>query len=210
MLTAAQIGAFSLNISFVLYLVVYLPQIIHNRKEKYIQDLSIMMHINLYFGYFFDLFYGFAHALPWQYKTVSIVGLSLLMLQNLQLMHYAWFKSKQTLYITLAILLISLMVFGYVLSGPKLTATTIDVLGYISRLCFISYLLPQLLKNHRLQSAYAISPIFVLLNLILAVLDLISSWCLHWGWPNQLGAPITLMMMLILWRQVRGVVCYPV
>ena len=204
MITAAQIGAWSLNISFVLYLIVYVPQVIHNHKAKHLQDLSLMMHFNLYIGYFLDLLYGVSMNLQWQYKTVSVVGLSLLILQHLQLTRYAWQQHNNfRVYVNCLILLVSIIILSYffLYMSPIASQTVIAMIGYTSRVCFISYIIPQLIKNHRLKSAQSISQMFVILNLILATLDLLSSWCLHWGWPNQLGAPIMIILTFILWRQ---------
>jgi hypothetical protein len=74
------IGSISLNISFILYLILYPSQIIHNQKS-----LNLSLHLLLYSLYLFDLCYSFSNQLPWQYKTVSIIGLLLVSIQQTQL-----------------------------------------------------------------------------------------------------------------------------
>src|SRR3990167_2545698 len=79
------IGQISLNISLVLYLTNYIPQLFHNHKGVHLSGLSIYFHTILFFSCFMDLFYGFGMHLPWQYKTVSISWLCYLYFQHRQI-----------------------------------------------------------------------------------------------------------------------------
>ena len=199
-----MLGAITLNSSFILYLCVYLPQIIHNRTASHLVNLSASMHTILYIGYLLDVFYGFSQQLPWQYKTVSIVGLGLLVIQHLQITQHLEQQKKH--------LLVSINVFGVLATAAILlyffttmqatfSKETTLVIGYISRGCFLLYTLPQILKNHALKLANTISIRFVYLNLLVSILDMMSAWCLNWGWPNKLAAPFTVTLMLILLAQ---------
>ena len=202
-----HLGEMSLNISFLIYLIVYLPQITHNRKLNNIKDLSLGLHVLLYMGYLLDLFYGFAHNLPWQYKVVSSVGCVCLFTQQLQLIRYTFVvRNFNLLKTNLLFLFVPLGLIGYFFYNQPFdfSENFISALGYSSRFCFLTYLLPQLIKNYRLQTSNAISLSFISLNCLLSFLDLISSWCLHWGWPNQIGAPVMMLLMLILFRQQRS------
>lgn len=206
MITTAMVGVISLNISFLLYLLVYVPQIIHNRKPHHIANLSMGMHFILYSSYGLDLLYGFFSDLQWQYKTVSIVNLSVLTIQHLQLTyHYQTQKNWMSFYSSL--LLLSMAGIGIVyftsITHNELSEQTTQTLGYLSRIGFLIYALPQLLKNRALKSAQAISTPFIYLSLTLSLLDMISAWCLDWGWPNKLGAPLTITLMLIMLLQMK-------
>lgn len=200
-----SIGHLTLNVSFVLYLVVYIPQIIHNQKNANIAQLSVILHVLLFLSYLFDLLYGFASHLPWQYKTVSIVGLVLVTIQHIQLIKFFIAKELVSLVKTsIFLLIISVIVIYYffVMREGALTNNTILILGVGARICGLIYCLPQLIKNSITKSANALSSKYIHLNLILALLDTCSSWCLNWGWPNKLAAPITAIIMLVMLYQI--------
>ena len=200
------LGNTSLNISFLLYLILYIPQVLHNRQSTNIEQLSLVMHFLLLTSYCFDLMYGVASDFQWQYKTVSVVGLSLVMLQHLQLTHYFFSKKSFFLVTTnMVIIPVILLVIYYFLVPCQGTidAQAILIIGSISRLCSLFYCLPQLRKNKILKSTQAISIRFLYLNLTLAILDTISSWCLNWGWPNKLASPVTILIMTTMLIQIR-------
>lgn len=205
-MTTSLIGSISLNISFILYLILYIPQIIHNRKSTNIAQLSLNLHLLLYSSYFFDLCYGFSSHLPWQYKTVSIIGLSLVGIQHIQLMRF--FIINKHLFIAglsavfLVLNVIAIDYFFEMKHGLLATQTTL-LFGAIARLTGLVYCLPQIIKNITSKSANALSLHFLYLNLMLALLDTISSWCLNWGWPNKLAAPVNIVMMLIMITQIK-------
>ena len=198
------IGNVCLNTAFVLYLLVYLPQIIHNHQSNHIANLSLKMHFIFYSAYLLDLFYGFSCHLQWQYRIVSIIGVTLLTVQHLQITHHYWTNNKQKWFNLLFLLLagMSVLYFFTIAHSVYSDPTTLSI-GYVSRLGFLMYTLPQIAKNKRLQSTDANSIQFVYLNLTLSVLDLIAAWCLNWGWPNKLGSPIMVCLMVIMLMQTR-------
>lgn len=201
MLTTHTIGMVSLNISFVLYLLVYLPQILHNRQSKHIENLSISMHSMLYFGLLLDLLYGFSSGFQWQYKTVSIVSLVVMSIQHIQITRHFWLKA-QTFYVGLNILSLGLtlyfVVYFFTTMDHTMSKELTLMIGYTSRVCCLLYAIPQIIKNSHLKHANAISLPFIILNITLLLLDTISSWCLDWGWPNKISAPISLIFMTVL------------
>ncbi len=205
-MTAAMLGAMALNCTFIVYVGVYLPQILHNRAEDHIVNLSPSMHLLLYAGYLFDLLYGFSQGLPWQYKTVSVVGLTLMLVQHLQLTRSLIKRRKQRLvylyWLVLAGSMLAIVYFFTVIGGLLALKTSL-ALGYLSRLCFLLYTLPQIIKNNALKLANALSVSYLYLSLLLTVLDMIAAWCLHWGWPNKLGDPVSLLMLSILLWQMK-------
>lgn len=206
MITATLAGMISLNISFVLYLLVYLPQIIHNHKFSHLSSLSGGMHFILFSSYCLDLVYGFSSNLQWQYKTVSVVSLTLLVIQHLQITrHYHTQKKWLLCNFNLFFILIAgaVIVCFFTLNQIILSQQTSQIIGYISRAGFLIYTLPQIMKTRALKSASAISVKFIYLSVMLSMLDMISAWCLDWGWPNKLGSPLTMCLMFIMWLQIK-------
>jgi uncharacterized protein with PQ loop repeat len=196
-----MIGILTLNTSFTLHLLVYLPQVFHNRNIHNIKDLSFNMHLILFFCYFFDIFYGFSSQMQWQYKTVSIVGFSLLIIQYLQLIHFWENKNKQlTAKIHILILSASIWTVWYFFKNidAHISDETTLYVGCISKILFIISTLPQIIKNWRLKNSSAISIHFILLSITIAILDTITAWKLNWGWPNKATSPIIVVMMIML------------
>lgn len=199
------IGNVSLNVSSFFYLILLIPQVVHNQKSQNIAGLSLWLHLLLYVSYSSDLLYAFADAMPLQYKMVAIFGLILVMTQHLQLLK---FYIKQKYYVLTKLGLLFLMahcalsyyLFVLLSQGP-LNQKFVLVLGLMARGCEIIYCVPQIIKNEIYKSADAMSIHFIYLNILLAVLDTISAWCLNWEWPNKLVAPLSVIIMFIIYWQ---------
>lgn len=198
-ITSDIIGKISLNVSFFLYLMVYVPQILHNRQKKNLADLSIWLHVFLFSSYFFDLFYGFASHLPWQYKTVSIVGLCLVSIQHLQLTHLYWQQKNQRYWVGLSLVWLVYLVLtsAFFVFRPK-DALVVFLMGVAARGCGFVYCIPQIIKNRKTGASHAISVYYLYINLTLTFLDTLSAWLLNWGWPNRIASPLSMGLMLIM------------
>ncbi len=199
-----SLGFISLNISFFLYFFVFVPQIFHNRHTQHIANLSLTLHFLLFFTYLLDLFYGFAYSLQWQYKTVSCVCLFLIFIQHGQLVRFQFQHQQYKLVIaniSLFIISIFSLFYFFIFLHHTLSTTQTASIGYISRVSYVIYSTPQILKNFKLKSTNAINLTFIYLNIILTLLDTLSAWCLDWGWPNKLAAPVMTGMMLVLLLQ---------
>jgi uncharacterized protein with PQ loop repeat len=205
-LSTYEIGTLSMNLSFILYLLLYLPQVVHNRQSHHIEHLSIGLHVILYGSYGLDLLYGFAHHLQWQYKTVSIVGLVYLTLQHIQITMHMW-KMKNwagvTLNLTCLVLGAISILYFFTIHKSILSDISTQLIGFLARIGFLVYSVPQILKNRTRIGTQAISMSFIYLSMSLSLLDLLSAWCLDWGWPNKLAGPIQLSFTLILMRQIK-------
>lgn len=196
-----MIGLFSLNISFLLHLILYLPQVLHNRSTSHIKYLSVNMHLILFFCYFLDIFYGFASNMQWQYRTVSIVGFSLLIVQYTQIIQYLITKgNKHTSRVHILILATTLFCVYHFFANLKGNISTSEALiaGYISKILFIISTIPQIIKNWQVKNKSAISIYFILLSITIACLDTITAWTLNWGWPNKLTSPIMIFMLALM------------
>lgn len=198
-----MLGQISLNLSFLMYLFLYLPQVIHNQKQTSLVGLSKWMHLIMYVGYSLDLLYGFSNHLPWQYRTISAVGWLLLTIQHLQLIHYFKQTEQKAWWI---------IFYGIVLFGTSLLVLMLRqyhhfnhlalyTIGYASQIAFVIAFIPQILKSKRIQSAQALNVFYIILCHLLAVLDCISAWQLNWGWPNKLGSCLIIGLTSVLLLQ---------
>ena len=198
-----MLGQISLNLSFLMYMFLYLPQVIHNQKQTNLAELSKWMHLTLYLGYSLDLLYGFGSNLPWQYCTVSAIGWLLLTIQHVQLIHH--FKQAEQKFFQIgfySILMCSTALLMLLSINPKpFVHLALYTLGYAAQIAFVIAFIPQILKSKRLQSAQALSIFYILLCLFLAILDGISAWQLNWGWPNKLGSCLIILLTSMLLMQ---------
>ena len=88
-MTLHTLGEISLNLSVVIYLIFYLPQLLRNRNPKNLDQLSIYFHSLLFLAASTDLLYGFGTIGQWQYKLISLTTFSCVLWQHKQLLqHY--------------------------------------------------------------------------------------------------------------------------
>ena len=198
-----QIGQISLNISFFLYLIYLLPQLFHNLNSSNLNKLSLGTHSLLIFAYLADLIYGIGREMEWQYITVSVVGLSCLLLQHFQIFkNYSFKPQENTVFRFITILLGLFLISGtYLLFSQLLNKKIFVFLGWLSQIGWFCYALPQIHKNYQLKSAKGLSFYFLIFVLIIVTCDIVSAWSLDWDLPNKVGAPISLFIKLILFSQ---------
>lgn len=198
------LGQISLNLSFILYMFLYLPQVIHNQKQSSLSGLSLWMHGLLYGAYSLDLIYGCGQNLPWQYCAVSATGWLLLNMQHLQFI--AHFRQQKKTYLGLffyGILIFTSLILIWGVSQKPFNSWLLNCFGYLAQLGFVCAFIPQIGHSIKLRSAQAMNVIYLLLNFFLAGLDNISAWQLGWGWPNKLGASSIMFLTTILLLQQR-------
>lgn len=200
--TLNLLGNISLNLSSFLYLVLLIPQLIHNRKGKNLAGLSIWLHFILFTSYAFDLVYGISDDMPLQYRVVSSVGLLWVLTQHIQLLKFH-IKQRYYLFVKLGLLfLFAHLVLSYYFFSKffhgTLTHNTILLLGVVARGCEIIYCVPQIFKNMSAKSSIGVSFHFICLNILLSVLDTIAAWCLNWELPNKLVGPINILIMFVI------------
>lgn len=203
--TLNLLGNVSLNLSSFLYLILLIPQLIHNRKGKNLAGLSLGLHFILFTSYAFDLVYGISDDMPLQYRVVSVVGLILVLTQHMQLLK---FHMQQRCYLLMKFSLIFLFAqiflsyyFFYKFFHGTLSHNAILMLGVIARGCEIIYCVPQIFKNMAAKSSIGVSFHFICLNILLAVLDTMAAWCLNWELPNKLVGPINIFIMFVIMFQ---------
>ena len=74
-------------------------------------------------------------------------------------------------------------------------------MGWVERISYLIYSIPQFFKNRNQQDASGISPLFIGLAIFTSVLDTLSAWIFSWGSPSLYGAPISIGFHLILLYQ---------
>lgn len=189
MITAHTIGEMTLSVSTTIYLIWFLPQIILNFKRKSTEGLSFWLHTLLFLGYAADLIYGFGLHMQWQYRFVTIVGLTSLLVQHWQFWHYSKAKSVgEGLYFTITLLIFGMLFFSIaviMLYQPPRSFN--NFFGMVSNSCFFIYMLPQIAKNYMSKSTEGLSFLFVLFGLLLAFCDFASAVALTWSWPSLVG-----------------------
>ena len=195
------IGQISLNISFVLYLFLLWPQIIHNAGQASVKNLSFLMHFILFVAYAADLVYGFGQHFPWQYKAVTVSGLVSLSVQHYQF--WAYGDKTHNSFRFLCFVLYTFMLFCFYLLFWE-TAWCKEAslgLGFVSQGGWLIYTIPQIVRNFITHSVKALSPHFLLLAFTVTLCDSISAWTLNWALPSKIGAPVSLFFKSVLLLQ---------
>lgn len=198
------IAQISLNTSLFIYLIWLLPQIILNFKRQNTKGLSILMHGILCLGYVSDLVYGFGREMQWQYRTITIVGLISLAVQHYQFFRYGLHNEKQKIiYVLLSALYILILCYAIgIIYWGGYSKEFYNFIGMLANACWLSYALPQIIKNYTNQSTEGLSLLFVLFAIFLNVCDATSAWTLNWDYPSKIGPAISFVSNMILIFQV--------
>ena len=195
-----DIGEVTLNISFVLYFVFYLPQLWFNFRYKKITELSLGFHVLLFIGSTADLYYGFGRIHQWQYTCISVILFLCLLVQHVHLFMYVKsFKNGASVLVVLSLVIIAMLCgLFYALTNSDKLVYLFVTMGWVERIAYWLYSFPQLKKNYDSKSAACISPIFIIIAVVSALCDSISAWTLSWGPSSLYGAPIALVVYLLL------------
>lgn len=198
-----SLGHWFLNISFFLYLILYLPQLIHNTKKPTFRHMSSISHYMLLQAYSCDLFYALSQEMPWQYLTVSCFGTLYLLIQHCQWLRFNikndYSKNKQ-------MNLIGLIIIGWpawLWFWFQDANWQIQFQIWLSKTLFILHFLPQILKNQQKHNNIdAISTKYLGLSISLNFTDLISAYCLRWDTANIAGGVFSLLLKLVFILQI--------
>lgn len=198
------IGHITLNVSMTIYLVWFAPQVILNFKRKDTEGLSMLMHGILCIGYLSDLMYGFGLGMQWQYRTVTIVGLCSLALQHYQFGRYGLHRATEK-YTYIALNFVYAFLLAYAIYAIKIihhSRNFYDFAGMLSNACWLSYMLPQIIKNYVNKSTVGLSHYFVFIALFLNLCDSTSAWTLGWDYPSKIGPAVAFFGNITLLSQV--------
>ncbi len=192
------LGQFTLSLSALVYYSLFVPQLWLNLRRKSIEGLSFLMHSIIFAGYLFDLGYGFSFSLPWQYRSISLVGSCFLLFQHYQFFRYGT-KRFHFLLSTGALVGIGAISF---LANYKDNSALAEILGFAAHACWLSYLAPQAWLNYCKKDTSGLSPVFISLGLFAAILDLVSGWALAWPLPSLVGPPFSILTKSLVLAQV--------
>jgi len=193
-----EAGEIVLRISFFSYLFFLLPQIIHNLHGKSIEGLSLKMHGILFLGYIFDFAYGNGRDMEIEYRLVTISGLIFLCLQHYQFWRYSQNITKELCRLVAVFILCFMGVSYFLWVGNE---RVFVLSGWLAHVCFLTYLLPQMLKNYQNKSTKDLSFGFVCLGIVSVSCDLFCAWALEWDIPSKVGSGFALLIKIILLRQ---------
>lgn len=198
-----SIGFVTLNLSLILYLFFYLPQLVHNFRYKRLGELSFGMHALLLFAATADIFYAFGRIEQWQYRLVSILMLLSLLVQHVHLLYYRKsFSFGFVKWCALSMLMIVMSGCALVLASIIKHPMTIYIaMGWAGQVAYWTYALPQIIKNKNSMHANAISMLFAVIGVATALLDLISAWIFSWGAPSLYGGFVAVSLQAYLFCQ---------
>jgi hypothetical protein len=202
MMFSQEIGQISVKVSFACYMLMLLPQIYLNIRRHSLDGFSWGMHLILLGSSICDSFYAFANRMPWQYYAVDLVLIALLGLQHVQYWRYQRDRLPRS-YGVATIGLASFAIIGTILfqAFPEKRGL-FALLGYVSMVGFFTASLPQIIANHRLGSAEGAAVSFIVLQTLGLMSDTVSAYALHWGLPNRIGAPASLVFQVVLLLQL--------
>ena len=204
------IAAIALNLSMFFYFIMYVPQLWRNLSTRNLCDMSLGFHVLLFIAATADLYYGFGRIVQWQYQAVSILMWAYLLIQHIQLYRFHYkqrnLSSRTLVQMHHLTYIIGGMVLGLYFCLHFNTKGTVlyIVMGWIERISYWLYAVPQLYKNKCLKTAYAISPWFMAMTIFTAGCDTISAWSYQWGSPSLYGAPIAILLhVILLWQWLK-------
>jgi hypothetical protein len=200
-MTAQVLASITLNISFLIYMLLYLPQVLHNRNSANLTQVSLYWHTLMYISLSFDFFYGLSMNFAWQYCSVSTMGMWFIISQQWQL--YNLHRNK--VYLLVLIIHFYLLLLFFTIFKMHLNYNLAQIISAASRITGLIAMLPQIKFNYLNKTARGLSNSYLKLNLCLVGLDTTSAWLLDWGWPNKIATPVTGLLYLILWLQTQ---CY--
>lgn len=194
-------GLVTIQLSFFLYLGLYLPQLFHNIIRRSTHGLSWLMHLLMITSALCDVGYSLGLAMPWQYYTISGFGLGLLAVQHLQ---FGLYNRQRLPHFYTPV------TAGLVVMGGAITISLQNrgahqliylLLGYASMSGWLIAMVPQVRANSRLKSTEGLSLGFVLIGLFGLSCDTISAYSLNWALPNKIGTPVSVLLRLVLLAQ---------
>lgn len=199
-MTAHQIGEITLSLSTIVYFFWFVPQILLNYRRKNTEGFSLWMHGLLLIGYAADLLYGFGRHMQWQYRLVTIVGLCFLFVEHWQIAHYdCKSRAEKWNFFALSLFVVILLIYAIVnFTWLHHSKRYYDFAGLVSDICWMTYIIPQIIKNFRLKSTKGLSVGFVALSVVISCLDITSTFALHWDWPSILSESVALVKKSIL------------
>ena len=178
------VGNIALNIALSCYLIHYLPQLWHNRNKLYLQKLNLHFHGILCISYLCDLIYGLGVGMPWQYLSVSILGIVFLSIQTGQLMSLHRNNPVFAAYNGLSLLV---LMFFFILMVWPADKNFYIMVGFVEESTAVIFLIPAIYSNWRQKNAQALSIKYLCVNFSYYGFNAIAAHNLDWPLPTKLG-----------------------
>ncbi|MDP1574966.1 MAG: PQ-loop repeat-containing protein [Coxiellaceae bacterium] len=189
------IGMLSLNISLVLYLINYIPQLWHNKIDRHISGLSFYFHCLFLLSYLTDLIYALGCHMQWQYCLVSVIGMVYLFIQHGQIKNAI---TAQSFLVINCLLTLTIFLGVFFLCLEKHHGVIFIIMGYFSRVTGWIAFFPQIVKNIKSSTALSLSALYLIIDLACKLCDNVSAWILSWPMPSKLGAIFSIVICSIL------------
>jgi uncharacterized protein with PQ loop repeat len=195
-ITNELFGQIILNTSFVMYSFQFVPQIIHNYKNKdALSNISLLTQFGIFITVLCDIIRTVGFGYDWQYAAVAIFYLSGVCAQYLQISFY---YKKMPEIVNLAFII--LFALAMIAMGSN-SMYIYKIVGYLGFIVNITYWFPQIYKNYKQKRADGFSLLFILFALIGTFLYLLSSLVFSWDLIFSLNSLIMLPIILILLAQ---------
>ena len=202
-----MLGWVSLNLAFILDSFYYVPQIFRNHRRQEKLDISVTMHFIILTGCVYDCIYGFARHMPWQYQMTALNCVIPILIQYHQLWrsndHPFLFMRLHWIFTLSLTMIIILMMFT---SQPDSIAIA---LGYIVQFCWLTFLIPQIIKNHSLGHTQSLSNQTFSMMFFISFLDCVNAWHLGYDLSVRYGSVIFMLLECVLIGQILYYRYYP-
>lgn len=195
----STIGEITLNLSLLIYICYFLPQLWHNYRGHHTDHISLMTQALMVFANSLDLIFGIGNHLQWQYILVSILTLTALFIQQCQILTYTHKQKKALTKVKLhsLVVLIWLVFLGAIALFELIPKDVALTAGWISSFIYIGYWIPQVYYNFVHKVADGFSVIYLVLALIANGCDLISA--LAFGWPlSRVWLALVLISFMVI------------
>ncbi|AIT09307.1 hypothetical protein LO80_04540 [Candidatus Francisella endociliophora] len=184
------LGKITLNISFLIYLIQFVPQIIHNFREKHaLNNISLLTQFGMLIVVLCNLIQAIGFNLNWQYLTIVVVYLIGITIQQIQISFNNKHQSKN-----LNIIFVMLF-FITILAISSKSYFIFEAAGTISLIVHFLYWLPQIYKNYKQQIFVGYGDLFIIFAWLGVICDLCSSFLLNW--PIIVKTNIIAMFVII-------------
>ncbi|MFV9931305.1 MAG: PQ-loop repeat-containing protein [Francisella endosymbiont of Hyalomma asiaticum] len=186
-------GQIVLNVSFVLYSVQFVPQIIHNFKNKQaLSNISILTQFGIFITVLSNIVETIGFGYDWQYAVVAIIYLLGVCIQQLQISIF-YKKMPEVVNISFIILFaIAMLAMG---SNYHIVYQFADYIGFVVNTI---YWVPQIFKNYKQKRFDGFSLGFILIAFIVTCLYITSSFLLSWDLIFKINALIMSPIITVL------------
>lgn len=186
-------GQIALNTSFLLYSIQFVPQVIHNfRNRQALSNISILTQFGIFITVLCNIVETIGFGYEWQYAVVAIIYLLGVCIQQLQISIFCK-KIPEIVNISFIFLFaIAMLAMG---SNYHLVY---QLAGYIGFVVNTLYWFPQMYKNYKQKRFDGFSLAFILIALIGTCLYIASSFILGWDLIFKLNAVVMFPIISIL------------